>query len=86
MTNQGEPVKFVYLDFSKAFLFGVSSSACKEYGSNGNPPQDNPLSGGVSKEQNFSSKLGGYLPSEGIVKCGLTQGSVLGSLLFLIFF
>ncbi len=30
MTDQGDPVDFVYLEFSKAFLFGVSSSACQE--------------------------------------------------------
>ncbi len=30
MTDQGEPVDFVYLEFSKAFLIGVSSSACQE--------------------------------------------------------
>ncbi len=55
----------------------MSSSAIEEDRCNGDSPQDNPLGGGVSKEQSFSS--------EGIVRSGAPQGSVHGPLLSLIF-
>ncbi len=37
------------------------------------------------KNRTFRVKLGGHLSSEGIVKSGVPQGSVLGPLLLLIF-
>ncbi len=37
------------------------------------------------KNKTFRVKLGGHFSSEGILKCGVLQGSVLGHLLFLIF-
>ncbi len=37
------------------------------------------------KNRIYRVKLGGHLSSEGIVKSGVSQGSVLGPLLFLMF-
>ncbi len=44
----------------------MSLTASQEDGSNGDPPQNNPLSGGAPKEQDISSEFGGHLSSEGI--------------------
>ncbi len=55
MTDQGEPVDVVHLDFSKAF-----DSVCHRLpdGSNGDQPQKNTLGGAVPKEQDISSEIG----------------------------
>ncbi len=45
MTAQGEPVDVVYSGFSKALV-----SVGQEVGGSGDPPQENPLSGGVPTE------------------------------------
>ncbi len=69
MTDQGEPVGVVYLDVTKAF-----DSMCQGDESNGNPYQNNPLGGRVSKgKKHFKSKIGRDLSREGIVKSGVPQ-------------
>ncbi len=84
ITNQGEPVDIVYLDFSKAF-----DSMCHR------PLVKNMVAMGIhlkitrweeefQKDRVFRGTFDGHLSSKGIVKSGVPQGSVLGPLLFLI--
>ncbi len=70
MTDPGELVDVVYLDFPTAFC-----SVCHRLLVNRR----------VKKILNYRVKLVGHLSSEGIVKSGVTQGSALGRILFLIF-
>ncbi len=69
MTDQGEPVDVVYLDFSPAMRINLKITRWMEE---------------FLKNKTFQVKLGGHLSSEGIIKSGVPQGSVLGPLLFLI--
>ncbi len=61
----------------------MSSSASQEDGTNGDPPINNPLGGGVTKEQDTSSEIG-RPPLERRHR-KKRRASVLGPLLFLIF-
>ncbi len=58
MTDQVEPVDDVYLDFSKAFDSVCHGLLIKKMVAIGDPPQNNPLGGGVPKEQDISCKIG----------------------------
>ncbi len=64
----------------------MSSSASQEDGSNGGQPKKITLwVEEFLNNRTFRVKLEGHLSSEGIVKSGVPQGSVLGPLQFLIF-
>ncbi len=81
MTDHGEPVYFVYLDFSKA----CHRLLVKKVVTNGIHLKITRWVEDFRKNRTFRVKLGGHLSSEGFVKSGVPQGSVLGPLLFLTF-
>ncbi len=58
MTDQGELVDVVYLDFSKAFDSVCHRLLVKKMVAIGDPPQNNPLRGGFPKEQDISTEIG----------------------------
>ncbi len=70
MTDPGELVDVVYLDSPTAFC-----SVCHRL----------VVNSCVKKILNSRVKLVGHLSRQGIVKSGVTQGSALGRILFLIF-
>ncbi len=49
MIDLGEPLGCRIFRFLESLCFGVSSSATQEDDCNRDPPQDNPLGGGISK-------------------------------------
>ncbi len=81
MTDQGEPVDVVYLDFSKA----CHRLLAKKVVANGIHFKITRWVEDVLNNRTFRVKLGGHLSSEGFVKSGVPQGSELGPLLFLTF-
>ncbi len=56
--GQCKPLGCRLFRYLESLCFGVSSSATQEVDRNRDPPQDNPLGGGIPKEENFSSKIG----------------------------
>ncbi len=84
MTDPGEPVDVVHLDFSNAF-----DSVCHRLLINGEAmgihSKINRWVEEFLNNRTFRVKLGDHHSSEGAVKSGAPQGSVLGLLLFLIF-
>ncbi len=85
MTDQGEPVDVVYLDFSKEFDSVSHRLLAKKMVAMGIHLKIRRRVEEFLKNRTFRVKLGGHLSSEGIVKSGVPQGSVLGPLLFLTF-
>ncbi len=84
MTGQKEPVDVVHLNFSQAFDSANDCLLINKVAVMGIHVKINRC---VQKVRNrtFGVKLGGRLSSEGTVKSGVPQVSVLGPLLFLIF-
>ncbi len=80
MTDQSEAIDDVYLDFSKAFDSVSHRLLVKRIEAMGIHLKEEFL-----KHRTLRVKLGGHISSEGIVKSGVSQGSALGPLLFLIF-
>ncbi len=85
MPDQGEPVDVVYLDFSKAFDYLCHRLLIKKMEAMGVHPKVNRWVEEFLNNRTFRVKLGDHHSSEGAVKRGVPQGSVLGLLLFLIF-
>ncbi len=84
MTDQGEPVDVVYLDFLKAFDSVCHRLLVKKMIAMGINLKITCWVEEFLKSRTFRVKLGGHFSSEGIVKSGVPQGSVLGPLQFLI--
>ncbi len=81
MTDQGEPVDVVYLDFSKALDSLCHRLLIKKMEAMGTHPKINHW----VEEFINNRTLGDHHSSVGAVKNGVPQGSVLGPLLVLIF-
>ncbi len=85
MTDQGEPVDVVYLDFSKAFDSVYHRLLVKKMLAMRIHLKLTHWVEEFLKNRTFRVQLGGHLSSEGIVKSCVPQGSLLGPLLFLNF-
>ncbi len=85
MTDQGEPIYFVYFDFSKAFHSVCHRLLVKKMVAMRIHLKITRRVEGLLKNRTFGVKLGGHLSSEGIVKSVVPQCSELGPFLFLIF-
>ncbi len=85
MTDQGEPVDAVNLDFSNAFDSVCHRLLFKKMEAMGIHPKVNHWVEDFPNNRTFRVKLGDRHSTEGTVKSGEPQGSVLGPLLFLIF-
>ncbi len=82
MTDQGEPVDVVYLNFSKAFDSVCHCLLIKTMEAMGIHPKINRWVEEFLKNRTFRVKLGDHHSSVGAVKSVVPQGSVLGPLLF----
>ncbi len=85
MTDQGEPVDVVYLDFSKAFDSVCHRLLIKKMEAMGIHPKINRWVEKFRNYRTFRVKLGDHNSSAGTVKSWVPQGSVLGPNFFLIF-
>ncbi len=83
MANQGEPADVVYLDFSKAFDSMCHRLLITKMEAVGIHSKIISWIGEFLKNKTFRVELDDHHSSEGTVKSGVPQGSVLGPLLFL---
>ncbi len=81
MTDQSEPIGVVYLDFSNAFNSVCHRLLVKKMIAMGINLKITRCVEVFVKNRTFGVNLGGYHSSEGIVKSGVPQGSVLGPIL-----
>ncbi len=85
MTDQGEPVDVVYLDFSKAFDSVCHRLLIKKMEAMGIHPKINRWVEEYLNSRTVRVKLADHHSSVGDVKSGVPKSYVLGHLLFLIF-
>ncbi len=85
MTDQSEPVDVVNLNFSKAFNSVCHRLLIKKMEAMAIHPKINRWVEEILNNRTFRVKLGDHHSSEGAVKSGVLQGSVLGPLLSQIF-
>ncbi len=78
MTDQGEPVDVVYLDFSKAFDSVCHRLLIKKMEAMGTHPKINRWVEESLNNRTFRVKLGDHHSSEGAVKSRVPQGSAFG--------
>ncbi len=74
MTDQGEPIYFVYFDFLKAFHSVCHRLLVKKMGAMGINLEITRWVEEFLNNRTFRVKLGGHLSSEGVVKSGVPQG------------